>query len=139
ELEDEADVLAPELGDLVVAELSELRAGDPDAAGGRPVERGEDVHQRRLAGARRAHHRGELLALNLQADAPQGVDCGVTFAVAPRDVLRCDDCGRCSFGYVHGWNYGGFHVALPRLTPPSPPVCHQPPEKVKGGSDTVTL
>jgi hypothetical protein len=51
ELEHEADVVAPQLRHLRVAQLAEARAGDRHVAGRRPVERGEDVHQGRLAGA----------------------------------------------------------------------------------------
>ena len=48
ELEDEADVLAAQLRQVVVAERRDLRARDADAAGRRLVEAREDVHQRRL-------------------------------------------------------------------------------------------
>ena len=46
-------------------------AGDPDVTLGRPVEAGEDVHQRRLAGAGRPHHGGELAARHLDRDTLQ--------------------------------------------------------------------
>jgi hypothetical protein len=55
ELEDEADVLAAELRQVVVAELRDLGARDLDRSDGRLVEAREDVHQRGLAGTRRAH------------------------------------------------------------------------------------
>ena len=49
ELEDEADVRAPQLGQVGVLQRRDLRARDLDRAGGRLVEPGHDVHQRRLA------------------------------------------------------------------------------------------
>ena len=42
-----------------------------DGAAGRLVEAGEDVHERRLAGARRAHDRDELPRLDVERDAAQ--------------------------------------------------------------------
>jgi hypothetical protein len=69
ELEDEADVLAPDTRDLVVRELAEPGSCDRDEAARRPVERGQDVHQRRLARARGAHDRRELAGLDLERDA----------------------------------------------------------------------
>ena len=88
ELEDEADVLAPDLRDVLVAQLSEPGAGDRDVAVGRAVERRQDVHQRRLAGARRAHDRRQLALLDVQRDAAKRVDRRVALAVAPVDVVR---------------------------------------------------
>ncbi len=47
----------------------DVGAVDRHAAGGRPVETGEDVHERRLAGARRPHDRGELPLHDVERDA----------------------------------------------------------------------
>ncbi len=74
ELEDEADVLAAELRELVVAERRDLGAGDRHGAGRRLVEPREDVHERRLARAGRAHDRDELAALHVERDAAERVD-----------------------------------------------------------------
>ena len=60
ELEHEADVLAPQLREVVVSERRDLRPGDLDIPGRRLVEPREDVHQRRLPRARGPHHRGRL-------------------------------------------------------------------------------
>ena len=51
-----------------------------DRAGGRLVEAGEDVHQRRLARAGRPHHGGELAAGDVDRDAAKRVDAGVAVA-----------------------------------------------------------
>ena len=63
-LEDEADLRAPQQRELLVIERVEARAGDLDRAARRLVEPGEDVHQRRLAGARGAHDGGEVPGAN---------------------------------------------------------------------------
>ena len=55
------------------------------------VEAGEDVHERRLAGARRAHDRGQAALGDVDRDAAQGVDGGVALAVAADDVARGHD------------------------------------------------
>ena len=82
--------LPPDLRDVLVAQLSEPGAGDRDVAVGRAVERRQDVHQRRLAGARRAHDRRQLALLDVQRDAAQRVDCRVALS-APVDVVCGDD------------------------------------------------
>ena len=73
-LEDEADLAAAQQREVAVVEAVEARAGDLDPALGRPVEAGEDVQQRRLARARRAHDRGEAAAVERDVDAAQRLD-----------------------------------------------------------------
>ena len=114
ELEDEADVLAAQLRDLVVLQLPEARAGDRDVARRGAVERGEDVHQGRLAGARRAHDRGQLALRDVQVDAAEGVDGGLALAVAAGDLVRLDDrAGRVG---THRGGCGGFAHACKVVT-----------------------
>jgi hypothetical protein len=91
ELEDEADVVAPQAGERGVVELGDVEAGDGHVARRGLVQTGEDVHQRRLARARRAHHGGQVAGGDVDADAAQGVDGGVAGAVAPDDVAGADD------------------------------------------------
>ena len=91
ELEDEADVLAAQLRQVVVAERRDLGARDADRAGRRLVEPREDVHQRRLARPRRAHDRRRLARRDVDRDAPQRVDRGVALSVSARHVVRDDD------------------------------------------------
>ena len=126
ELEDEADVLAPQFRQIVVAELRDLRAGDRDVAGGRLVEPGEDVHQRRLARAGRPHHGRHLARLDLDRDATQGIDGVVALAVAARELTRDDD--RRSLSVLHD------HVLLVGF-PCSMPDPRGPDS---GGNRTVT-
>jgi hypothetical protein len=73
-LEDEADLVAAQVGELLVVELGELRAVQDDRAGRRPVESGEQVHERRLARARGAHDGGELARGEVDRDPGEGVD-----------------------------------------------------------------
>ena len=51
---------------------------------------GEDVHERRLAGAGRPHHGRQLARGDLEGDAAQRVDGGVAVAVAAGQVVRRD-------------------------------------------------
>ena len=90
ELEDEAELVAAQLGQLAVVEAGDLVAVERDRARGRRVEAGEDVHQGRLARARRAHDRGEAAALETGADLDQGVDGGAALAVATGHVVGDD-------------------------------------------------
>ena len=62
-----------------------------DLARGGLVEPGEDVHQRRLARARRAHDGGQAAGGDVDRDAAQGVDGRVALAVAADDVAGGDD------------------------------------------------
>src|SRR6185436_15679409 len=90
-LEDEADAVAAQLRELALAQALERDAVDGGAAGGRLVEPGHNVHEGRLAGARRAHD-GDVVALvEGEGDAPQSVDGGVAAAVTPADVTGSSD------------------------------------------------
>ena len=80
-LEDEADPVAAQLGELLVVERGEVDVADEDLAVGEVVEPGEGVHQRRLAGARRAHDGGEAAGGELDVDAVEGADGAVALAV----------------------------------------------------------
>ena len=80
-LEDEADLVAAQLGQRLVVERRELVAVDLDGPRRRAVEPGEDVHQRRLAGARRPHDGDEAALVDVDVDAVEGVDHGLAGAV----------------------------------------------------------
>jgi hypothetical protein len=60
ELEDEAEDLAAQLGQLAVAEVVEAATGDRRRAPVRPIQRAEDVQQRALPRAGRPHDRHQL-------------------------------------------------------------------------------
>ena len=99
ELEDEADVLSAQLRDLGVAELAEPCSRDRDVALSRLVERREEVHQRRFSGARGAHDRGQLPALDSERDAAQRVHGRLALAVDTAQFVRLDH-GAVSGGRV---------------------------------------
>src|SRR3954454_6375890 len=98
-LEDEADALAAQLGEPAVVERGDLDAVQDDRPGGRAVEAGEDVHQRRLARAGRAHDRREAALREVDRHAVERADGGLALAVDARDVLGGDDEGT---GKAHG-------------------------------------
>ena len=105
-LEDEADVAAAQLGQRLVAHRGDVLAADVDGALGRAVEAGEQVHQRRLAGARRAHDGGELAGGDVQRDAAQGVDGGLALAVAAGDGAGGDGRRRRRGAWPRAWRDG---------------------------------
>src|SRR5262249_59368446 len=72
ELEDEADVIAPEPGQLRLAQAAEVGPTHGYAAGARLVKPGDEVEERGLAAARRSHDGRELAALDRQRHAVQG-------------------------------------------------------------------
>ena len=80
-LEDEADPLPPQRGERLVLEPGQLDAVDDGLAAGRGVERGQAVHQRRLAGARGPHDGGELAGVEVDGHAVEGADLGLALAV----------------------------------------------------------
>src|SRR4029079_13442484 len=60
ELEDVAQAVAAEVGELVVGEPRDLDAVDPDGAARGDVDAADEVEQRGLPAARRAHDGDEL-------------------------------------------------------------------------------
>src|SRR5690606_10684862 len=78
---DEADVFATEEGQLGVVEPVQALSGDSDLSTCDAVEPGQAVHERRLAGARRAHDCSEATCADLQVDAPQRMDGGLALPV----------------------------------------------------------
>src|SRR6187200_785505 len=91
ELEDEAELVAAQLGQLAVVEMGDVDAVELDRARGRLVEAGEDVHQGRLARAGGAHDRGEAVALEAGGDAVERIDGGIPLAEAAVQVGSEDD------------------------------------------------
>ena len=85
-LEDEADLAVADHGQLVFVQLPDVDAVEQVATRGRVVEAADDVHQRRLARAGRAHDRHVVAALDGQVDAGDGVHGGVTGAIGLADA-----------------------------------------------------
>src|SRR5690242_4483874 len=91
ELEDEAELVAAQLGQLAIVEAGDVDPVELDPARGRLVEASEDVHQGRLAGAGGPHDRGEAVALEAGRDAVEGVYRGVALPVAAVEIGGDDD------------------------------------------------
>jgi hypothetical protein len=92
-LEDEAEPIAAQPGERLVAEPADLLAVDGHGAARRRVEAREQVHQRGLAGARRAHDGGVLAGRELQGHAPERLHGRLTLAVDAAQVGAGDDRG----------------------------------------------
>ena len=108
-LEDEADGPAAQARQAVVVELVHVRAAQPIAALRRPVEAADDVHERRLAGARRPDDGHELPAPDVEVDAVEGTD------VEPARVVDAVDVGQRDERLVGGLadGIGGGHGQRP--------------------------
>jgi hypothetical protein len=91
ELEDEPDVVAAQLRQRRVVEIADVDAGDRHLARSGLVEAGEDVHERRLARARRAHDGRQATGGDVDRDAAQRIDGRVPLAVAADDAGGGDD------------------------------------------------
>ena len=73
-LEDEADVGISEAGLLGLAQGRHVPPFEQVPAGRRDIEEAENIHERRLAGARRANDREEFAAIDPQRDIRQRAD-----------------------------------------------------------------
>ena len=80
-LEDEADPVAAQPGQRLVVERDEVGVAEQHRAAGGVVERRAAVHQRRLARARGAHHRGELAGVEVEGHAVERAHLGLAGAV----------------------------------------------------------
>lgn len=90
-LEDEADAVAPQPGEVVVLQAGDRTALDVHLSGGGGVESGEDVEHRGFARARGAHDRGEGALIEGGGHGVEGGDAGFAFAVDLRDLFEADD------------------------------------------------
>src|SRR5699024_4724284 len=70
-LEDEADVVAAQLGQLGVSQLRDVDVTDVYGAGSRGVQGGHAMHERGFARTRRSHDGGELTGEKVDVDAAQ--------------------------------------------------------------------
>ena len=69
-LEHETDMPVPERGQLVVAKPGNIAPVEDASARCRAVQQADNVHERRLAAARRPHDRHQVARIDLQIDAP---------------------------------------------------------------------
>ena len=97
---------------------------------------GEQVHQRRLAGARRAHHGHELAVADADVHSAQRVHGGLALAVDPREVVG-DDRGLHGGGGGGGAFRRGSHVA--QGTAPTPAASSHPRARSRAGDDLARV
>src|SRR6185503_14246915 len=90
-LKHEPDLAAPDLSELVALEQTDADAIERVGARGGDVEAPEDVHERRLPRAGRAHDRDEVSALDLERDAFEHVHRDFAEPEVLDQVLNADD------------------------------------------------
>ena len=90
ELEDEADVAAAPVGQLALGQRRQIGARDRDLARGDAVDAGDQVQQRRLARAGRAHQRDELALGHVEVDAVEDLDLLRVALIDLAHVLHAD-------------------------------------------------
>ena len=95
-LEDEADASPAKHREVEVAEARDLGVADPRPSAGGGVEARHDVHERRLARARRAHDRGELAAADADPHAVERPHLALSGAVGLGQLL--DTGGKAQVG-----------------------------------------
>ena len=81
-LEDEADALRADFGELVVGEVGDVLAAEDVVAGGGLVEAAEDVHEGGFARAGGTHDGGELVGFEVEGGFAEGVDFDVGTGLA---------------------------------------------------------
>src|SRR5262249_51118669 len=96
-LEDEADLLVPQQGTLLLGEPRDFFAVEPVAARGGLVERAEHVDQRRLARTGCAHERDHLPALDGKRHPHEHRHAHLAPEVGLLDVLELQ---RCHVGHL---------------------------------------
>ena len=89
-LEDEADLVAAHLRELLLVQSGELDVAEEHLPRCERVESGDAMQQSRLAGTRRAHDRGVRPALEVDIDIVEGAHLGLARAV---NLARVDRRG----------------------------------------------
>src|SRR5690606_16310014 len=110
-LEDETDALTTQERQRVVTEARERGLAEVHGPARRGVEAREQVHERRLARARRAHDRGEGARLEVDVDAREGVHGGGALAV---DLLQAAGADGRGGGGAGGAGVVQGHGGSPR-------------------------
>ena len=118
-LEDDADVAAAEARRGAVGHRGEVRAADLDATGVGREQAGEQVQQRGLARAARAHHGLEGAGGELEGKAAEDLGPGLAGAEGLAERGRADRGRGGESGIVHGLRQGNKRIRKP--------VCSQVP------------
>ncbi len=90
-LEYETNLRVPDPGQLFLVHRGHGLAIEPVSAARRRIEAADDVHERRLTGAGRAHN-GEVVApLHREVDAAERVDVIAPHTVPAIEIFKPDD------------------------------------------------
>ena len=101
--------MARVIGQLVVVHLGDVVAAEEIAAGGRPVEAAQQVEQRALAGARRAHDRDVVALGHVERHAAERVH-----RLARKDVVLAQIANRGGERGDGEATYHGNRAVTPR-------------------------
>src|SRR3954471_4397269 len=118
-LEDEPDAFAAQARERPFVEAAELLLVEPHATLRRPVQPGGELQQRRLAGARRPHDRGERAAGHGERDAVEGANLSVATPEDADDIVEVHHRvarvvrGRRMAGHGRDGRGGAGHVEAP--------------------------
>ena len=95
ELEDEADFLVADPGQIPGIPGEDVDAVDIDRPFGRPVQSPQEIEEGGLADAGDAHDRGHVPLLQLEAQAPEDLQDALGIRVIPAQIDRADQ------GFIH--------------------------------------
>ena len=96
-LKNESDSPAPDRRELFFGESGHVLPFEQVAPARGPIQASDDIHQGRFAGARRAHDRNKLAALNRERHSAQRVHLDLTQHVGFPEINQFDDWHRhCS-------------------------------------------
>ena len=111
-LEDEPDPVPAQPGQTSFVEPADVEPADEALARGRAVQAGQAVHERRLAGSGRTHHRGEAALFEGHVDAGQRVQRRRPGAVG---LAQVDRLGGRRGGHAAMAVASGAVVMIPRI------------------------
>ena len=100
-LEDEADLLVADLGQVIIGHGGRQLAVQFIGAMGRRVQAADDVHHGGFAGSRRTHDGHVLPSSDLHGDAIQGPDFHIAHLIELGDVGESDQ-RRLGHGFLNG-------------------------------------
>src|SRR5258706_4507285 len=94
-LKHEADVLVANRRQLVVVEMRDIAAAEHVDTARRAIEASQNVHERRLAGARRSDDRHELPGVDLEREAVERLHAHVAEVIRLREVTKRNERHYC--------------------------------------------
>ena len=114
-LEDEPDLLVADAGQFIVGQIAHLLAVEPVLAAGGRIEAADEVHERGFPRPGRAHDRHELVLLDLDFHAAQGVhDLATHVVIAGQLVGQDQDFRQRRVAGAERHRLGAGHRECPR-------------------------